>query len=509
MNRWHLRILATLLAAAAIGLIAYKARVLGYPLVPAEEVESWVVEARLGFEPDGRAIKAELAIPANPPGFLILDENFVSRGYGVQTEEREDNRLALWSIRRASGQQALYYRATLSGHQSETVDEAVPALDQAPEYGELEGAAVEAILDEVRSKSADIATFSSLLVKMLAGPAPNENVQLLLPQPATREQLTRTSIHVLAGAHIPARMVWGIHLAEGIRDPVPEPWLEVNNGERWIAINPADASHGYPSDFLIWWYGDAPLFTVENARHPELKFSVTRSLEPALEMVGRQTELVGSPVSAYSLSNLPVHVQNVYRSLLLVPIGILLIVILRNVVGIRTFGTFMPVLISLAFRETDLASGVLLFSVIVTLGLAVRFYLEHLKLLLVPRLAVVVIVVIMLMLLVSMLAHRLEFDVGLSVALFPMVIMAMTIERISIVWEEHGPADAITQAIGSLAVAIACYLAMYNARVEYFVFVFPEVLLLVLAIALMMGRYTGYRLSELLRFRALAQGARR
>ncbi|MCF7221362.1 inactive transglutaminase family protein [Marilutibacter chinensis] len=507
MNRWHLRILAFALAAAAIGLIGYKTRVLGYPLVPAEEVESWVIEARLGFEPDGRAIKAELAIPADPPGFMLIDENFVSRGYGVQTERRDDNRVALWSIRRATGQQALYYRATVARHSEEPEPQAVPALEQAPEYDELEGAAVQAILDEVRSKSADIATFSSLLVKMLASPAPDENVQLLLPRPATREQQTRTAIHVLAGARIPARMVWGIHLAEGIRDPIPEPWLEVNNGERWIAINPADASHGYPPDFLIWWHGDAPLFSVDNARHPELKFSVTRSLEPALEMVSRQGELVGSPVMAYSLSTLPVHVQNVYRALLLIPIGILLIVVLRNVIGIRTFGTFMPVLISLAFRETDLGSGVLLFSVIVTLGLSVRFYLEHLKLLLVPRLAVVVIVVIMLMLLVSLLSHRLEFDVGLSVALFPMVIMAMTIERISIVWEEHGPGDAITQAIGSLLVAIACYLAMYNARVEYFVFVFPEVLLLVLAITLMLGRYTGYRLSELLRFRALGQGA--
>ncbi|GAB3343842.1 inactive transglutaminase family protein [Marilutibacter aestuarii] len=506
MKRWHLRILAALLAITAIGLIGYKARVLGYPLSPSDQVESWVIEARLGFEPENSAIKAELAIPAEPEGFIVLDENFVSRGYGVQTETRGDNRLALWSIRRASGQQALYYRATVARHSREVEPEAVPALEETPEYEGLESEAVQAILDEVRSKSADIATFSSLLVKMLASPSPDENVQLLLPQPASREAVTRAAIHILAGAHIPARMVWGLRLSEGVRDPVPEPWLEVNNGERWIPINPADASHGYPPDLLVWWHGDAPLFSVENARHAELQFSTSRKLEPALDMVGRKGELIDSPIMSYSLSTLPVHVQNVYASLLLVPIGILLIVILRNVIGVRTFGTFMPVLISLAFRETDLASGVLLFSVIVTMGLAVRFYLEHLKLLLVPRLAVVVIVVILLMLLVSMLSYRLEFDIGLSVALFPMVIMAMTIERISIVWEEHGPADAITQAVGSLVVAIACYLAMYNERVEYFVFVFPEVLLLVLAFTLMMGRYTGYRLSELLRFRALAAG---
>ena len=37
---------------------------------------------------------------------------------------------------------------------------------------------------------------------------------------------------------------------------------------------------------------------------------------------------------------------------------------------------------------------------------------------------------------------------GLSVALFPMVILTMTIERASIVWEEMGPSEALTAASG-------------------------------------------------------------
>ncbi|WP_407354474.1 UUP1 family membrane protein [Luteimonas sp. R10] len=508
MKRWHLLALVLVLLATALSLIAYKVRVLGYPLTPAAEVESWIVEARLSFEPTGAALKAELAIPLDPPGYVLLDENFVSRGYGLQTEERDGNRVALWSTRRPSGHQALYYRATVARRGEERDPQPVSPLEQAPEYGELEGEAVQAILDEVRGKSADIATFASILVRVLASPAPDENVQLLLPNPASQDELARTAIRVLAGARIPARMVHGIRLADGARGLRAEPWLEVNNGDGWIPIDPASGARGYPNDFLVWWRGDHAPYAIDHARGAELRFSVTRTLEPALEMVTRQAQLAGSPVMAYSLSTLPVDVQNVYRALLLIPIGVLLIVFMRNVVGIQTFGTFMPVLIALAFRETDLMSGAILFSVIVALGLAVRFYLEHLKLLLVPRLAVVVIVVILLMLLVSMLSYRMQFDIGLSVALFPMVIMAMTIERISIVWEEHGAGDAIRQSIGSLLVAVVCYLAMFQPRVDHFVFVFPEVLLIVLALALLLGRYTGYRFSELLRFRAFAGAGR-
>jgi hypothetical protein len=41
------------------------------------------------------------------------------------------------------------------------------------------------------------------------------------------------------------------------------------------------------------------------------------------------------------------------------------------------------------------------------------------------------------------------------------------------------------------------------ASVAHLIFVFPELLLLVVAAALLAGRYTGYRLLELRRFKAL------
>jgi hypothetical protein len=41
------------------------------------------------------------------------------------------------------------------------------------------------------------------------------------------------------------------------------------------------------------------------------------------------------------------------------------------------------------------------------------------------------------------------------------------------------------------------------AAVAHLIFVFPELLLLVIAAALLAGRYTGYRLLELRRFKAL------
>jgi hypothetical protein len=212
----------------------------------------------------------------------------------------------------------------------------------------------------------------------------------------------------------------------------------------------------------------------------------------------RQSRLID-----FSLFALPIQTQAVYGVLLMIPLGAFIIVIMRNVVGIDTFGTFMPVLIALAFRETQLLSGIILFTFLVALGLSIRFLLERLRLLLVPRLSAVLIVVVLLMLITSIMSHRLGLETGLSVALFPMVIIAMTIERMSVLWEERGAGEAMRAGVGSMLVAVLAYLVMGMDWLEHLVFTFPELLLIVLAIVLLLGRYTGYRVSELKRFKAL------
>jgi hypothetical protein len=56
----------------------------------------------------------------------------------------------------------------------------------------------------------------------------------------------------------------------------------------------------------------------------------------------------------WSLFSLPAEFQETFRILLLVPIGALLVSALRNLVGFSTFGTFMPVLMALAFATRGL-----------------------------------------------------------------------------------------------------------------------------------------------------------
>jgi hypothetical protein len=503
VKRLHLALLVLGLLVTSMVMVGYKVSVLGFPLKPAQTVDNWIVEARLAFEPTGGAVTARLMLPDEPPGYAILDENFISRGYGLTTTQAAENREAHWTTRSPSGRQVLYYRATVYEHQRGADDAPYPGPVEVPEYGEPHHSAAMALLESARERSADITSFASVLVSDLNAPAPGENAALFVDRNASDADKVRTLIQLLAGARIPARMVHGIVLTDWAREARPVVWLEVHNTREWVPINPVNGTAGYPRNFLVWWRGDTAPLQVDRAEGTEISFAVTRNIHDAISVAEQRAQLLDSRFVDFSLFSLPVQTQNMYRVLLMVPVGALIIVLLRNVVGIRTFGTFMPVLIALSFRETQLLGGIVLFTLIVSLGLAIRFYLEHLKLLLVPRLAAVVIVVIMLMAMISILSHNLGIEQGLSLALFPIVILAMTIERMSLVWEEHSPQEAIRQGLGSLAVAAVGYLFMINRRLEHMIFVFPELLLIVLAVTLLLGRYTGYRLTELLRFRAL------
>ena len=177
---------------------------------------------------------------------------------------------------------------------------------------------------------------------------------------------------------------------------------------------------------------------------------------------------------------------------------------MRILVGLKTSGTFMPVLIAMAFLQTKLLPGLTIFLTIIAIGLWIRFVLSRLNLLLVARISSVVIVVVGIMGLMSILSYKLGIQQAMSVTFFPMIILAWTIERMSILWEEEGPKHVFVSGGGSLLVAVLSYFAMTNRYVEHLTFNFPELLLVILGITLMLGQYTGYRLLELKRFKSMA-----
>ena len=480
----------------------YRHYVLDVPLTDSETVNSWMVEANLRFTAEkNMPVKASFTIPYMPPYYAILDEYFISHNYGVTTALNGYNRRAVWSLRRSTGSQSLYYRAIFRETDNNEAYLAKPHPLKTTPLPENIKTAVDTITGQARQSSADIQTFAQSTIKELN--KKDGNAKLLVGNDFTDTNIIHAATMVLNQAKIMGMPVQGIHLTQ--QNKVEFKLLfAVYNGKGWDYINPRSGSAGLPKDFLIWQYGKEPMFDVIGGKKPQFTLTVSPTPINALSIAKLRGGQTDSQLLRFSLLQLPVNVQETYKILLTVPIGAFIILLLRNFIGLSTFGTFMPVLIALAFRETHVIWGIALFTIIVSFGLLARFYLDQLRLLLVPRLAAILTVVILLMILISVLSQNLGLVSGLSVALFPMVILTMTIERMCVTWDERGAHEAIKSGAGSMVAAVIAFWAMSYKPLQYLMFAFPELLFILLAIILWFGQYRGYRLLELFRFNALA-----
>ena len=506
MRRTHLYLLTATLAAIGCALFAYKVIVLGFPLQPEARSDVWRVEVQVQFDAAGGPVKAAFYLPHATGRLSVVDQSFVSPGYGVTTEPNPGSGIrGVYTIREAKGTEAVYYRAVMqfSRLDDDTSREPKPEL-MPPHFEGAQRAAAQSLVEAARRQSADATTLVALIVKRLKEARADDEAAFLLGYRPGNQRLVVLAVQLLQAAGVPARIVNGLSLAPERRDARFVHWIEYYAEGRWRAYHPQEVERHDPRNMLAWWRGTAPFVEVSGADNVQYNVSTSRSYEYALRTALTRQRDLEKKLIELSLFGLPLQAQSLFRTILVIPVGIFLLVILRNVVGVKTFGTFMPVLIAVAFRQTGVVWGCVFFTIVVALGLAVRFYLERLKLLLVPRLAAVVIAVILILAMLTVVSFKLGFERGLSVGLFPIVILTMTIERMTVVWEERGPGEALQQGLGSIAVGILCYLVMNVRLVEHLLFVFPELLLIVLAATLLLGRYSGYRLTELRRFRVLA-----
>lgn len=505
MRNLHVYCLALFLTVIGAAIFLYKVFVTGLPIFPGRLTSAWEIEKKITFDADGGPVKLTVLIPAGDQNFDILDEGVVAPGYGISKSRKGGNRKLTLAKREASGKQTVYLRTVVGtkNKPTEKVKFEAPKVSS-PSLGEAQMAAALDVIQEAEKQSSDVPTLIAALLQLLAN---NDNTDKILDPGLNKGSPSRkfdAAVLALATKGIVARRMTGIDVGSTGQGLSFKYWIEVFNDNEWQAYSSLGEDGGIPKTYLTWLTGSKPNSTLEGGRKLKTELSAIRLEQHELVMALEKGTRTQDALIKFSLFSLPVATQTVYRVLMVVPLGIFLLVVLRNIVGIKSLGTFMPVLIAMAFRETQLLWGIMLFGTVVAMGLLFRFYLEQLKLLLVPRLASVLIFVLILMAVLSVITHALGFQRGLSVALFPMVILAMTIERVSVIWDERGAQEAILQAVGSLVVAALCYLVMTIPMVEHIFFTFPELLLVLLAVTILIGRYTGYRILELGRFRAIS-----
>jgi hypothetical protein len=508
-SRIKLLLVVLLLTAVGGGIAAYKHVKLGLPLRAGELPEQWLIEAKITFiaPPEGGKVSARLSLPAAAEEEGIGQESG-SVGYNYYVDKDQGEYTAIWASEKQSGNQAIYYRVSFSPRRKsggEPMQHAGGGLPVAvnPGFSGATEAAAKRVIQRAKSVSADPDSLFVGIFQEINAIDASQEVGLLRKtyeeEAGDRSAITILGIDLLNLAGVPARVAHGVRLEEARGSQQPLRLVEYYDGAYWKVRAPDEPSSTLdPDKFFVWNRGGGSLFEINgDAEASQLGFTVIRTFIPIRDL----TDLRDSPLMVSTIFGLPASEQAVFRFVVLIPLGAFVVVVLRNLVGIATLGTFMPVLLALALLEMPLKSGLIMFSVIVGAGLWFRFLLSRLNMLVVPRVAACVVIVTLLMMILSVVSYKLGMRDGLQITLFPMIILAWTIERMSLIWEEEGKRSALMQVGGSLIVAVIAFAFMSIPQVKYWAFYFPELLLVLLALIILIGRYTGYRLSELFRFR--------
>jgi len=208
------------------------------------------------------------------------------------------------------------------------------------------------------------------------------------------------------------------------------------------------------------------------------------------------------------IANQGVSIETIYLILAL-PFIATLIAAFRQLIGIKSFGIYTPLVLTFAFWAIGIKYGLAIFIVIFITGTAVRYILKNFRLLYMPRMAIVLTVISLAILTLLAVGGYLQKTGLAATSILPILILITLIEKFISTQVEKGFRTATILSVETLAIAIAGYYFIIWDTFKNLVLEHPEYILLLFIVNIFLGRWTGIRLSEYLRFREVIKNTDR
>lgn len=188
--------------------------------------------------------------------------------------------------------------------------------------------------------------------------------------------------------------------------------------------------------------------------------------------------------------------------LLLLPLIATLVSFLHYVVGLSGYGIFMPTMIAVAFLATGIFGGLILFSLILLISLVSNMILRKFKLHFWPARSISLVFISIGTFVLMVLSSFVSWIDISKISIFPILFMVLLTEEFTRTQLAKSKKEAKKLTIGTMVLAITGAGVMNFSVVQEAVLRYPDaVILVVLVINLLVGNYTGIRLSEIGRFK--------
>ncbi|GAA3593924.1 inactive transglutaminase family protein [Flavivirga amylovorans] len=278
-------------------------------------------------------------------------------------------------------------------------------------------------------------------------------------------------------------------------------WAELLINNQWIPFDAINNHFAYiPANYLELYEGDEFLLTRTSKINFDYNYELKRQVN--IPFIQASASEIGAliPFSLLNLLENKVITYKLLVLLLMLPLGGFIVALLRNVVGLKTFGVFLPVLIAFSLLKTGFVIGISIFLfLILVIGLLSQPF-SKLGLLHTPKLVISLTLMVIVIIVGSYLGLLTNNAWLGSLSFFPIIILTVSAERFSNLIVEDGFNEATNMLFQTLLAVSICYLLLSNKWLSSILIVFPEILLIIVSLSMLLGRYLGLRWSELIRF---------
>lgn len=512
---------ATLVGLCAIAVSGVAWRVLRHGYTPSDLLPRQQFEVTYGMSFDGheRAVRVRTFLPETDERQTVTHLGTTAANGLVMSIDRQGlNRRAQWGGRTVADGERISYRVSVAAADRHyEIDPRLPTPDSvAPDLQPYLAAtdAVQADHPEVQRALHDLGAHEGPVLERLRAifdyvralgsesfKGETDALTALRLGSASCNGKSRLFTALVRATGIPTRLVGGLVLEPGTKRTTHQ-WSEAYVAGHWVPFDPTNEHFAsVPAHYLVLYRGDEALFRHTRDIGFDYHFDIAATQVPPT--------MVDPTIGGFELWKMFERLSlpfSLLRSLLMLPAGALIVVFFRNVVGLPTYGTFLPALIAVSVGEAGLGWSLLCLLVVLGGVTFVRLFVERLQLLHSPTLALVLSMVTLCMLGASMVADS-TGNVDLARAsFFPVAVLAIASERFYMTSSERGLSEALTILAGTLVVVGVCSVVMHSLAMQVLISAFPELLLLVMAGNVYLGRWVGVRLLEYVRFSPVFAG---
>lgn len=291
---------------------------------------------------------------------------------------------------------------------------------------------------------------------------------------------------------IPARLVTGFVLDEHYAKE-KQFWVEVyREKERW---QPYDPERGYektlPNNYVAFDYDSSELFSIKKGQ----LISASYTLELTPEILADLRLEKNNIFSVLNFYRLDLETQQALKRLFVLPFCVLLVVFIRQVLGIQPYGVFAAPILALAMVQAELVFALLMTGVVIFMAVMGRMFLPQ-NISRVPRVSIILIFVIMSMALSVSVVSYFSIDSSGNFILLPTIILAFVVDQFYSYMEKSGTKSALIRLGITVVTALLCMPILEFELLREFILTFPEIHLLSVALVIMLSVYKGKKLTE-------------